>query len=169
MNGIVSVPPPSAPCTGQDDCALLVHADGFFPEIDMHALRDTMRIGTAVTDARLLEATQAAMTTALRDLALWRTDRILEGFDRADQVVMADPVLTAGEINGEHFVNQRWRRAVYNYACGELMETHRDATATGDGADRAEERASSADEYRRDGLHAVRDILGVPRIVAELI
>lgn len=162
MNGIVSVPASSQPCTEDESCAALVHADGFFPEIDLHAVRATMRIGETVTDARLREAVIAAMTTAMRDLAEWRTARILEGIDRADQA-------PAVHLDGESVISHRWRRAIYNYACAELMETHRDVSATGAGTDRAEAKASSADDYRRDGLHAVRDILGLTRIVAELI
>jgi hypothetical protein len=161
MNGFVSVPPASIACPGED-CAQIVHADGFFPEIDLHDLRDVMRIGTAVTDPRLREAVIAAMTTTMRDLAIWRTDRILEGFDRADAI-------PGPEIDGTSLIGHRWRRAVYNHACGELCETHRDVSATGDGSDRAEDKALSADDYRRDALHAIRDILGESRIYAELI
>lgn len=162
MNGFVSVPPPSIDCPGES-CALVVMADGFFPEVDLHALREVMRVGTAVTDARLREAVIAAMTTAMRELADWRTAQVLDGNDRAD-AIPGQP-----EIDGQNWYGHRWRRAVYNYACAELAETHRDVSATGDGSDRAEAKALCADDYRRDGLHAVRDILGVPRIHAELI
>lgn len=163
MSGFVSVPAPSIACPRSTDCTLLVAADGFFPDIDLHDLRDAMRIGTAVTEARLREAVIAAMTTAMRELAEWRTAQVLDGYDRADAI----PGMP--DIDGGNWYGHRWRRTIFNYACAELAETHRDVSATGDGSDRAEARALSADDYRRDGLHAVRDILAVPRIHAELI
>ncbi|MFY9349914.1 MAG: head completion/stabilization protein [Sphingobium sp.] len=163
MNGFVSVPPAPIDCPGDEACAATIAADGFFPAVDMHALRETMRVGTMVTDARLREAVIAGMTTALRELAAWRTEQVLAGYPSVD-LIMGQP-----RIDGQNWYAQRWRRAVYNYACAELAETHRDVSATGDGSERAEAKALSADDYRRDGLHAVRDILAVPRIHAELI
>jgi hypothetical protein len=160
--GIVSIPPVSPPCSDDDSCALLVHADGWFTPVDLHALRETMRIGPAVTDARLREATLKAMVTTLRDVSAWRSEQVLCGVDHVSLV-------PGPELDGGSWYENRWRTAVYNYACAELAETHRDVTATSDGSDRAEVKALSADDYRRDALHAVRDILGVTRIVAELI
>lgn len=161
MNGLVSIPPPAAPCP-EDDACQLVHADGWFTPIDLGALRATMRVGTTVTDARLREAVLGAMASALKDLAAWRTARALEDIDSIDQV----PGL---ELDGASIYAHHWRRAVYNFALAELSETHRDVTATGAGDDRADARALSADEYRRDALHAIRDILGSPRIDVELL
>ncbi|MES2042603.1 MAG: head completion/stabilization protein [Pseudomonadota bacterium] len=160
--GIVSIPPASTPCSDDESCELLVHADGWFSAIDLHAFRATMRVGTAVTDARLREAVLKAMVTTLRDVSAWRSEQVLCGIEHVSLV--PGPELDAGS-----WYENRWRTAVYNYACAELAETHRDVTATGDGSDRAEDKALSADDYRRDALHAVRDILGVTRIVAELI
>lgn len=160
--GIVSIPPASLPCGDDESCALLVHADGWFSPVDLGALRATMRIGTAVTDARLREATLKAMVTTLRDLFCWRTEQVLCGIEHVSLV-------PGPELDGGSWYENRWRTAVYNYACAELAETHRDVTATIDGSDRAEVKALSADDYRRDALHAVRDMLGITRIVAELI
>jgi hypothetical protein len=163
MNGFVSVPPAAIDCPGEESCAQMIEADGFFPAIDLHALRDTMVVTTIVTDARLRESVIAAMTTAMRELAEWRTAQVLDGYDRAD-MICGQPM-----IDGQNWYGHRWRRAIYNYACAELAETHRDVSATSDGSDRAEKRALTAEEYRRDGLHAVRDIIGTARIHAELI
>ena len=88
--------------------------------------------------------------------------QVLDGIEEMSQV----PGL---QLDGESIYAHHWRRAVYNFAMAELAETHRDVSATSDGAARAEEKALTADDYRRDALHAVRDILGTPRINAELI
>lgn len=170
MTGLVSIPPASTPCAGDDSCELLVHADGWFAPIDLHHLRNTMRVGTLVTDARLREAVLKAMTDALKDLATWRTAWILDGVEHVSQV-------PGTQLDGESICSHLWRAAVHNFALAQLAETHRDVSATGAGDDRAEARATSAEDYRRDALHAVRDMLAVtstgegqrPRIDVELI
>ncbi|PKP91447.1 MAG: hypothetical protein CVT77_12205 [Alphaproteobacteria bacterium HGW-Alphaproteobacteria-16] len=154
MTGLVSIPPATAPCTDAESCELLVHADGWFAPVDLHRLRDSMRVGTLVTDARLREAVLKAMTDALKDLAGWRTAWALEGVEHVSQV-------PGTQLDGESICTQHWRTAVFNFALAQLVETHRDISATGSGEDRAEERAKSADDYRRDGLHAVRDLLAI--------
>lgn len=170
MTGLVSIPPPSAPCAGDATCGQLVAADGWFDAIDLHKLRDTMRVGTTVTDARLREAVIKGMTDALKDLAIWRTARVLEGIEKVADV----PSI---KLDGVSICSHHWRSAVYNFAMAQLAETHRDMSATTAGEDRADARALSADDYRRDALHAVRDLLGVqpdggssrPRIDVALI
>lgn len=151
---IISIPPASAPCAGAESCELLVHADGWFAAIDLHHLRDVMRVGTLVTDARLRESVLKAMTDALKDLYAWRTAWVLAGVEHVSGV----PGL---QLDGESICTHHWRAAVHNFALAQLAETHRDVSATGAGDDRAEAKALTADDYRRDALHAVRDLLAI--------
>jgi hypothetical protein len=60
-------------------------------------------------------------------------------------------------------------RAVRFAAASELIELHRDLGTTTKGELRAEAAMSTAGDYRRIALEAVRDILGVPRVNSELI
>lgn len=163
MTGFVSLPPVTPPAPPEECNAQLVVADGFFPPIDCAMLRDRMKVGPAITDARLREAVIGAMTTALIELADWRTVQVLAGFDSAS-TIPGKP-----EIDGENWYALLWRRAVSNYACAALAETYRDLTATGAADDRAEAKGLSAEDYRREGRYAVRDILAAPRSWIELI
>jgi hypothetical protein len=162
VTGFVSSPPPSSSATSADPDAYVVTADGWWPDIDLAHMRDTMRLGTVITDARVIEAAIAGMVTVRRDCKAWKAARECEGAEALTDV-------PAGELAGVHELELAWRRAVYNYACADLCETYRDLSATTDGADRAEAKSYSVDDYRRNGLIAVRDILGVGRVAVELI
>lgn len=151
---IISIPPSSAPCADAESCEALVHADGWFAAVDLHHLQDVMRVGTQVTIARVREAALKGMTDALKDLSAWRTSWVLAGVEHVSQV----PGL---QLDGESICSHLWRSAVYNFALAQLAETHRDVSATGAGDERAEMKATSAEDYRRDGLHAVRDLLAI--------
>ncbi|WP_198351062.1 head completion/stabilization protein [Flavisphingomonas formosensis] len=155
MTGFVSSPPPSSSAT-------ILGADGWWPDIDLAHLRDTMRLGTVVTDDRLTEAAIGAMISVRRDLRTWKLARVLDG-----AATLAD--VPAEPLAGVSELVLLWRRAVYNHACADLCETYRDLSATSDGSDRAEARALGADDYRRNALFAVRDMLAVGRVAVELI
>lgn len=62
-----------------------------------------------------------------------------------------------------------YERAVFAFAAADLAETHHDISATNDGKERVESRTLAADEHRRNGTHAIRDILGVTRTAVELL
>jgi hypothetical protein len=73
------------------------------------------------------------------------------------------------KLAGEPRLVRLYQRAIASFAAAELVDTHHDISATADGKARAEERALTADEHRRNGTHAVRDILGTTRTAVELI
>lgn len=162
VTGFVSSPPPSSSANTQDPDTFVLPADSWWPDIDLSHLRDTMRLGTVITDARLAEAAINAMITVRRETRAWKLARMCDGAESLSDV-------SAEQLAGESELEILWRRAVYNYACADLCETYRDLSATTDGADRAEAKISSAEEYRRNALFAIRDINGVARIAAELI
>ncbi|MGE5563110.1 MAG: head completion/stabilization protein [Bacillota bacterium] len=155
MAGFVSSPP-APPASNEGD---LAHDGEFYPGVNLALVRDTMRIPTQVTSDRLKAATIAAMLTVERDLAEWR----------ALQAQARLGLVNVSTIGGENRLEALYRRAVYSFAAADLAETHSDVTATGDGKDRAEARVLTAEEHRRNGLHAIRDILGVGRTAVELI
>ncbi|GGZ32097.1 hypothetical protein GCM10011273_17690 [Asticcacaulis endophyticus] len=122
-----------------------------------------MRIGgSTIPDPRLIEAIEGAIITVNGDLRDWRLDRLAEGHALLSAV-------SPDEVNGEKALVVIWKRAVMAFAAADLMETHRDVSATNEGAKRAEEQAPTACDHRRNGVHAIRDILGVTRTTVELI
>jgi hypothetical protein len=154
MSGFVSSPP-AAPSS---DEGRLDH-DGWYPGVDLALLRDTVRVPTQVTTARLTAAAIAAMITVAGELASWRA-----GQAATDLAGVAED-----EVAGKSRLEALYERAVYSFAAADLAETHSDVTATGDGKDRAAARVLTAEEHRRNGTHAIRDILGVTRTAVELI
>ena len=158
MNGFVSIPPPPS----GDEPPVIINADGFFDAVALGDVRNRMRVDTGVSDTRLRAAVLAGMTSAMRELAAWRQAQVLAGYATAADV-------PCPAIDGVSSITYAWLRAVDNFAMAELAEQFRDVSATGDGSARAEEKALTADDYRRNAFQAVRDIIGEPRITAELI
>lgn len=151
MNGFVSTPAAPASPLGSS-----VAADGWFPAVDLNALRAKIRIGDGtVTDPRLITAIEGAMLTAFRALAGWRTKQVLAGAATLNEIGVA-------EINNKRPAVLIWERIILYYAAAELADTHRDISATDQGNIRADEEMRTADEYRRMGHYAVADMLSIP-------
>lgn len=154
---IIRVQPPGAPPpSGQ------LLADAFWPPIDLTKMRDAVSIDSSVTQQRLEHATVDAMACVIDQLSQWAASHQAAGV-----VKLADvPGLS---INGQSAQVNRFERSVYAYAKANLSERYAESNAKGRTERGDESRRAEADEYRRDGLFSVRDILGVPRMTSELI
>lgn len=163
MTGFVSPPPLNpgeiAPPPTADT---VLQGDAFWPEIDLVALRDVMRLDTTVSIARLRDAAISAVLSVRRELAAWKAEQLAAGRASLDEV-------PGDEIEGDAAVVFHYRRAVYSSAAAELLERLRELGATNAGHDRADELQTSAGEHRRAERYAIRDLLGVTRVTAELI
>ncbi|WP_129792554.1 head completion/stabilization protein [Sphingosinicella sp. CPCC 101087] len=161
MSGFVASPP-STPPDPQQPGLDLVAGDEFYPAVSIAEFRDSMRLGTVITDVRARDALRGAMVTVRRDLRDWKARHVAAG-----AVSMED--VDSEEIDGELALELLYRRAVFAFGAADLAETHNDISATSDGKERTEERTLSVDEHKRNGLHAIRDIIGVGRTAVELI
>lgn len=139
-----------------------INSDPFWPSIDLDKLRETLRIDSSVTAARLETAVVAAIISVNRDLAKWRVAKQAEGFTALADVP-ADELLTSDER--VHL----YVRAVECAAGAEVCERYRGYDATGSGSKNADESAPTIDDYRRDQRWAVRDFLGRSRTTVELL
>ncbi len=158
MTGFIASPPEPASPAGAK-----VEAGPFWPDIDLNTARDIVRIGSStIPDARLIAAVEGAIISVDNDLADWRAVQEDAGFTTLAGV-------SDRQINGKPRLAVLWQRAVLATATADLMETHRDVTATKEGAARAEEILPTADDHRRNAVQAVRDIKGKRRITSELI
>lgn len=160
MSGLVcstSIVPP-APTTPEATIA----GDGFFPAVDPATLRQAIRLRDGTTPERLREAVLGAMLTIGRDLAAWAAAQQAAGFTTLGAVPSA-------LLGGQSRLIVLYRRAIQAYVRAELIEQLRDVDTTGDGHRQADELEPSIDNLRRDGLHAIRDILGVGRCTIELL
>lgn len=164
MSFLIANAPPVVRTTPPENPAPLgtLSAGGFWPVIDLAKLREAIALDGSVTAARITHAATDALAGVIDELAAWSLAQQTAGHDTLASV-------PAVAINGASVQLSRFERAVYSYAKANLIERYADADATGR-AERGEPgRRLQADEYRRDGLHALRDILGVSRMTSELI
>ncbi|HET9510009.1 MAG TPA: head completion/stabilization protein [Sphingomonas sp.] len=150
--GSATTAPPEAPIAN----------DGFFPDVPPAVTRDQYRIRDNVTPARLRKALVGAIITVGNQLGAFRDEQMAAGH----ATLAAVP---APQIDGQSRFELLYARAVGAYAKAELVEAYRDIDTTTAGQRQAEEMEPSIVELRRDALHAIRDILGRPRMRSELI
>ncbi|KWC22762.1 phage head protein [Burkholderia ubonensis] len=136
--------------------------DGFFPDIDLSALRDAMRLDGTVTGERLRHAARDAMLTVNDELATWRSAKRAAG-----ATSLAD--VPAERVDGESVLVYRYRRAVYHLAHADVTEKYRGFDSTKSGGQAAADLSATVDESRRNARWAISDILGVARATVELI
>lgn len=134
----------------------------FWPAVSPSDCRDVMRIDSSITPERLRAALVAAICDVNADLADWRAKQTAAG-----SATLTD--VPADQIDGSSILLQLYRRAVYSFAKAELTEHYRDYDSTLNASDRADMLDPSIDEYRRQGILAIRQIIGRQRTTVELI
>ncbi|MCY1672107.1 head completion/stabilization protein [Novosphingobium sp. SL115] len=129
-----------------------VAADGWFPAIPLALVRETARLGDGdLSTQRLTASIEAAMLTAFRQLADWRTAHTTTGADSLASV-------TAQTLNGRNVAVALWERLIVSLTAADLFAGNRDISATDRGLDRAGDKEDGADEYYRRAWAAVADL-----------
>lgn len=136
--------------------------NGFWPEIDPAHFRATHRVDSTVTEDRAQAALQSAIIHANHQLREWQKDKVDAGYEQAKDV--PDP---AHQPQGTIIV--LYQRAVYGLAKANLTERYRDYDTTTVDNERAEDMATTIDDYRRDAAWAIADIVGRTHCTVELI
>lgn len=149
--------PPSPPVPG-----VHINSEVFWPSIDLDKLRETLRIDSSVTSARLETAIIAAVISVNRDLAEWRATQQAAGYISLEAV-------PSEKIQDQSQLVYLYKRAVECAAGAEVCERYRGYDTTASGNKKAEETEPTIDDYRRDQRWAVRDILGTSRTTVELL
>lgn len=139
-----------------------VTADGWWPDMDIAAFRDEIRLPDMVTTARIVAALRDGMIHVAAELAVWRTEREEEGH-------MSLSAIPASQFGGISSLVSLYGRAVTHLAAADLAERHRDMSATNDGDDRSDEYLKLAADYRRESVWAIRGILGESRNRIEMV
>ncbi|MBC3346563.1 head completion/stabilization protein [Pseudomonas sp. SWRI196] len=148
--------------TGSIDEPFVITNDGFWPDIDVVHLRDSIRLDGSITDARIEVVTVNALIQVNGELASVKLKHTANGYDTLAAV-------PASNIKGEsHFVHL-YRRSIYCSVGAELAERYRSYDSSVEGNKNADELTPSVDEYRRDARFAIRDLLGVGHSTVELI
>lgn len=163
MSGFDFNPPNTDADPPQPPAGDVVVCDGWWPSINLAAVRDAQRVGTTVTPQRLRDVIQVAMMDLARELAGWRAEQ-----EAAGRNALAD-VPGRRMIAGESDYIVLWRRGILAIAGGELSERQLGQSTSPAGMDRAEQNSQDIDVHQRNVSFAVRDFLGRPRIIAEAI
>ena len=156
------IPPPIADGVPAGPEADVVTAPDFWPSLTISAFRAQARVDERIAAERCRFALRSGMQTALLDLAEWGAIRLDQG-----HVELSD--VPAAQIDGESAKVLAWQRAVFCLAKAELVETYRDYDATGRGQRDEDWTDETIVQLRRDGKHAIRDLLGRARTHASLI
>ncbi|WP_447739580.1 head completion/stabilization protein [Pseudomonas laurentiana] len=139
-----------------------INSEAFWPSIDLDKLRETLRIDSSVTSARLETAVIAAVISVNRDLAVWREAQQAAGYTSLEAVPNE-------KVQDQSQLVYLYKRAVECAAGAEVCERYRSYDTTAGGNKKADENEPTIDDYRRDQRWAVRDILGASRTTVELL
>ncbi|MGP3147072.1 head completion/stabilization protein [Serratia bockelmannii] len=134
----------------------------FWPEIDTSKLRASVRLDGEVTPERLTHAAVEAMTRVNDELKAWKTIQ-----QQLHHEALCD--IPAETVNGQSVLVNRYLRAVYSTTKALLLEGYRDIDTTREGEKHAEALSTQVDAAWRDSQWAIRDIMGLPRNLAEIV
>lgn len=164
MSGISFNPPNTDSQPPADPPAAdVVQFDGWWPNMNITAVREAVRLDTTVTADRLRDAVRLAMLDIANELADWRADQEALGYANLDAV----PARI--RVDGVSDYVMRWNRAVYSVVGGDVGERLLGAGLTSAGAERAEQLQHDVDVHVRNVRYAVRDFLGRPRARVRLV
>jgi hypothetical protein len=154
MSGLVA----TAPATAPDP----ISSGDWYPSIDLTDARAVMRVNGTITNDRLVEAIQNAISSVEDQLDAWQQQQVALG-----RTKLAD--VPSKTIGGESRLVLLYKRAIYATVQAELIERYPDYDTTAAGKARADTMDQTVDDYRRNVRYAIRDILGRPRADVELI
>jgi hypothetical protein len=159
MNSFIAT---ASPTTQASPADAIVTNDGWYPNIDLNDLRETMRLDGTVTHERLRLAAADAIASINDELRAWQQTQRAAGYGTLASV-------PAPNINGMSAHVLRYRRAVYHQARADLTEQYRSYDATKSGSQHADDLESTICESRRNVRWALNDVLGISRSTIELI
>lgn len=136
--------------------------DGWFPDLALSTIRATIRLDGTVTDERLRDAARYAIASVNTLLTQFKATA-----QAAGSASIAD--VSPAQIDGEKRLVMLYRRAVFSTIKADLLERYRDFDSTDSGLRRGVDLEDPIGEQRRNASWAVRDILGQPHSVVELI
>lgn len=148
--------------TTQDTAESTIENNGFWPAIQPSDFRETHRLDSTITNARIESALKAAMATVNRVLRHWQQAKVDAGYPTMEALPI--PVWQVPEV-----FNVLYLRAVYSTAHANLLDRYADYDATNSGRERGERLQDPADGYRRDAAWAISEIEGRPHSTVELI
>ncbi|SDF04656.1 head completion/stabilization protein [Rhodospira trueperi] len=154
------IPHTAAPA---DPVLVAVDPDGWYPPVDVTALRARTGLDGTWSDGRLTLLVREAADAVADVLADWRADREAEG------AATLAAVAPTGPLDGTPLSVWRWRTAIECRVRAAVIRATRDFHSTGDGHDRADALEPTADEWLARAHEALSRLMGRPRATIELI
>lgn len=158
MSGFIATNP-IAPADAPTDA---LRSDGWWPDLSIASIRALHRLDGTITDERLRDAARYAIAFCMQQLAAFKAEHVAAGKAKLEDV-------SGDQLDGENRLAFLYRRAVGCTLKAQLVETYRDFDSTDEGLRRALDLDASIGELRRSASWAIRDLLGKPHSVVELI
>lgn len=157
MNSFIAKNSPENP-----EVATPIFNDGFFPDLDITAFKNLMRINESITIERITQSLTAAMLNVNSELADYQQLQIDAGYSDLESV----PGQSVGESTEQvfHYIN-----AVHHFAKAMLSEVRRDHDTTYSGHKTEDRMEPTIDDHRRLGRNAISKLLKKPNMTVELI
>ena len=147
------------PSTNLDASDTTITNDGFFPDIELDAVRKRTGLSDVFTNDRIVAATQDAIMEINAVLAGWVADQ--------EAATLADvPAKSYGDISEKiHW----YVTAVCNRVRSMMVDTTRDYDSTKSGHHRADALEATSDRWMQSSNEAVARLMGRKRTTVELI
>lgn len=147
------------PSTNLDASDTTITNDGFFPDIELDAVRKRTGLSDVFTNDRIVAATQDAIMEINAVLAGWVADQ--------EAATLADvPAKSYGDISEK---THWYVTAVCNRVRSMMVDTTRDYDSTKSGHDRADALEATSDRWMQSSNEAVARLMGRKRTTVELI
>lgn len=159
MSGFVSRPPTPAPPAATTAGVI---AGGWWPDVDLDALRAAMRVDPAVTNPRLRDEALLAIIDVQDELSLWAAAHLAAG-----HVALAS--VPAATVDDESRLVLLYVGAVRNATAARLLGQFADIGATRSGEVREDERRVTEPSHAVLMRQAIRALLARPRMTVDLI
>lgn len=134
----------------------------FWGDLKLSEFRDAMRVDSVVTPDRARHSLLTAMLEVNSRLVHWQEQQQAEGHSTITEV-------PSRPEHPEGAFLHLYLKAVWCLAKAQLIERYRDYDSTHSGHSNADDLNPVADDYRRDAVWAINDILGMHRTTVELI
>lgn len=139
--------------------------DGFFPDLDLATLQKRYRIDGGITLESLFGLVLAAVMLTNRDLYQWACTKSMAGYNTLAEVQAPEygfqPAPPAGQevIPTLHYVGL-YEHAIFTRVKGDITRENSHHTLGKEGVQRMVSYHDLSDDYYRQSLWAVRQILG---------
>lgn len=160
MSFVATANPPNAAAE------LPLSNDGWWPDIDLQALRADCRLDGTVTAARLRRAVADAVVSVNAELIDWQAQQQAAGHASLAAV-------PAPQIDGKSAKTAKYLRAVAACVQADMAEAYRDTDTLPEGSGKQDRVLSKleirVDGFRRDMRWAIADLQEQRRVIVELM